>query len=157
MKLIFLFGFCLALAAACINRQEAINRGMEWVNAHIPYDSSSKYKNYIQGCEGLVGYAWQFPTPGIPSWDLIPQGYCAQISKDQLQVGDIITCPHTHELLFDGWVDGTKQRYYGIEEAGDVGSTRRSIPYPYFGGSSCYVPCRVNKACLSSQDNLQTE
>jgi hypothetical protein len=156
MKQAVVYALLLAAVLGCINRGDAINRGMEWVNSHVPYNPSGSHNHYIEGCEGLVGDAWQFPTPGIPSWDLIPQGYCTPISKDQLQRGDILTCPHQHELLFDSWVDSGKTRYYGIEDAGDVGSTRRSIPWPYFGGSSCYTPCRVNKACVE-EENLQTE
>lgn len=147
-QILLVVAVLIVVALGCINRQDAITRAMAWVSAHIPYNASAYHHGYIQGCEGLVGDAWQFPTPGIPSWDLIPQGYCTQTTKDQLEKGDILTCPHQHELLFDGWVDSSKSRYYGIEEAGDVGSTRRSIPWPYFGGSSCYLPCRVKKACV---------
>lgn len=148
MRRAVLVGLLLVAVLGCINRSDAIKRAMEWVDAHIPYNAHAYHDGYIQGCEGLVGYAWEFPKPGVPSWDLIPKSYCTKISKDKLEKGDIITCPASHELLFDGWVDSGKTRYYGIEEAGDVGSTRRSIPWPYFGGSSCYIPCKVNKACV---------
>lgn len=29
-----------------------------------------KTDGYIQGCMGIVGYAWQFPQPGIASGSL---------------------------------------------------------------------------------------
>lgn len=101
MKPVIAFALLFILtSSACINRQDAINRAMEWVNAHVPYDKSSNYKGYIMGCEGIVGYGWEFPKPGVPSWDLIPQGYCKQVSKSELAKGDILTCPHEHELIF---------------------------------------------------------
>lgn len=83
MKAAIVFLFALTCTLGCISRQDAINRAMEWVNAHVPYDASSTHNGYVQGCSGLVGYAWQFPKPGgAPSYDLIPGGYCKQISKN---------------------------------------------------------------------------
>ena len=43
---------------------------MDWVNRHIGYDANKKTDGYIQGCMGIVGYAWQFPQPGIASGSL---------------------------------------------------------------------------------------
>lgn len=58
MKTLFMLGLlCVLAASACITRQDAVNRAMEWVNAHIPYNASAYHGGYIQGCEGIVGYA----------------------------------------------------------------------------------------------------
>lgn len=152
MKTIILLGLLLILCSAqCVNRQDAINRGMEWVNAHVPYDKTGKYKEYDMVCSGLVGYAWQFPKPGIASWDLIPKGYCKQVSKNDLVKGDLMVCPNEHVLLFDSWANSEKSSYNGIEESGSQGSVRRPIPWPYFSGYNpgCYIPCKVVKACSS--------
>ncbi len=50
MKSYILLGLLLILGSACVNRTDAISRGMEWVDAHVPYDASSYHKGYIQGC-----------------------------------------------------------------------------------------------------------
>lgn len=109
MKQVVSYALLLAAVLGCINRGDAINRGMEWVNSHVPYNPSGSHNHYIEGCEGLVGDAWQFPTPGIPSWDLIPQGYCTSISKDQLQRGDILTCPTS--MSFSSTVGSIREKH----------------------------------------------
>ncbi len=155
MKAVILLALLVILCSAdCVNRQDAINRAMEWVNAHVPYDKTGKYKEYIMGCEGLVGYGWQFPKPGVASWDLVPQGYCRQVDKNSLEKGDILTCPHVHELLFESWVDSSRTSYWGIEESGTQGSVRNKIPWPYYSSvsPSCWIPCKVQKACLSEEN-----
>lgn len=45
-------------ALGCVNRKDAIGRAMEWVNAHIPYNANAYHDGYVQGCMGIVGYAW---------------------------------------------------------------------------------------------------
>lgn len=83
MRGVILLLLALVSTQSCITRQDAINRAMEWVNAHVPYDASSTHNGYVQGCSGLVGYAWQFPKPGgAASSELIPGGYCKQITKN---------------------------------------------------------------------------
>ena len=69
------------LSLSCVNRTDAVARGMEWVKANVPYNASAYHGGYIQGCEGIVGYAWLFPKPGVYSGDLIPQGWCKKATK----------------------------------------------------------------------------
>lgn len=115
MKALLTLLLLTSVALACITRSDAINRAMEWVNAHVPYDSSSTHNGYLQVCSGLVGYAWQFPKPGgAASYEIIPGGYCKQISKSQLEMGDVMVCPGTHELLFHSWANADKTSYWGI-------------------------------------------
>lgn len=160
MKAIFLLAFVVFIGSACVKRDEAVSRAMEWVNSRVPYDKNRDYNGYVMGCEGIVGYGWKFPKPGVPSWELIPKGYCKQISKSELANGDLLVCPNEHQLIFNGWANAEKSSYFGIEESGSVGSTRRSIPWPYFSGYNpgCYIPCRVTSACMSDEstsENLQ--
>jgi hypothetical protein len=68
---------------------------MEWVNAHVPYDASKYRSGYVQGCQGIVGYAWQFPTPGIPAGHLLGP-YCRQVTKNDMEMADIMTNPEAH-------------------------------------------------------------
>jgi len=128
---------------------------MEWVRDNVPYNKNSQHDGYVQGCEGVVGYAWLFPKPGVYSGYLISQGWCKPINKDQLQKGDILVCPGTHQLLFDGWASGSD--FWGIELGGSRGTIRTQIPYPYYKdyNPGCYVPCQVVKACVTYQQLLQ--
>jgi hypothetical protein len=118
---------------------------MEWVNAHVPYNASAYHGGYIQGCEGIVGYAWLFPKPGISSGHLIPNGACKQTTKDLLAMGDLMVCPTTHQLLFHSWANTQKTYYWAIELGGSAGSRKYEIPYPYWPNynPSCYIPCKV--------------
>ena len=156
MKSILLLAMLAIACSACIGRSDAVNRAKEWVRDKVPYDGSKNHDGYVQGCSGMVGYAWDYPKAGgIQSGNLIPSGACTQLSnKSDLQSGDLLTCPGVHELLFDGWTDSSKSTYWGIEMSGSIGATRRSIPWPYFPGQnpSCYVFCRVNKACAIQEE-----
>ena len=123
---------------------------MEWVNAHIPYNASAYHNGYVQGCQGIVGYAWLFPTPGIPAGHLIGT-YCSKVAKEGLLMGDIMTNPEAHELLFHSWADSSKSHYWALELGGSKGSVKYVIPWPYWDYLSPekYVPCKVTKACLT--------
>jgi hypothetical protein len=141
----------LILAAsnsACVDRDDAIKRAMEWVHDHIPYDAGSYHNGYVQGCMGIVGYAWQFPKPGVYSGDL-EGNYCKKVNKDKMEKGDIMVNPGTHELLFDGWAKSDQSEYFAIELGGPSGSIRRATPWPYWSSLNPekYVPCKVMKAC----------
>lgn len=94
MRAIFLVPILAFLGLGCVNRDEAVSRAMEWVNARVPYDKNRKYKDYYMVCEGIVGYGWKFPAPGVYSGDLIPKGYCKQVGKAELVNGDLLVCPN---------------------------------------------------------------
>ena len=121
---------------------------MQWVTAKVPYNANANHDGYVQGCEGIVGYGWEFPKPGVYSGDLMNQGWCKKITKDQLLMGDIMVCPGSHQLLFHSWVDSAKTQYTAIELS-PSGSNKHVLPYPYWSSYNpgCYVPCRVEKAC----------
>jgi hypothetical protein len=92
MKILLLVSILTCSTFACINRTDAISRAMEWVNAHVPYDANAYHGGYVQGCMGIVGYAWQFPKPGIGAGHLIGT-YCQKVDKTALAMGDIMTNP----------------------------------------------------------------
>lgn len=148
MKLILFFTFVTLSLCACLNRTVAVNRAMQWVTAKVPYNANANHDGYVQGCEGIVGYGWEFPKPGVYSGDLMNQGWCKKITKDQLLMGDIMVCPGSHQLLFHSWVDSAKTQYTAIELS-PSGSNKHVLPYPYWSSYNpgCYVPCRVEKAC----------
>ena len=155
-----LLALLVVMSWACVNRQDAVNRAMEWVHDHVPYDASKYHGGYIQGCEGIVGYAWLFPKPGVYSGDLIPSGYCTKTTKANMAMGDIMVCPGHHQLLIDSWVDPNKSEYWAIELGGSPGSVKYKIPWPYHANlnPSCYIPCKVVKACTTEEEpNLSLE
>lgn len=95
MKIIIFVTLFVGLALSCTNRTDAINRAMAWVNSHIPYNASAYHNGYVQGCQGIVGDAWQFPKPGISASHLIG-GYCEKVTKNSLLMGDIMVNPDAH-------------------------------------------------------------
>lgn len=43
MKLILLAVCLIAATQACVTRNDAIAKGMEWVNAHVPYSQTGQH------------------------------------------------------------------------------------------------------------------
>ncbi len=64
MKSILLLALLAIACSACISRSDAVNRAMEWVRDKVAYDASKTHNGYVQGCSGMVGYAWDYPRPG---------------------------------------------------------------------------------------------
>lgn len=81
MKTAILFAILIATSLACVKRTDAIKRAMEWVDAHVPYDANKYRDGYVQGCMGIVGYAWEFPKPGVYSGNLVGH-YCSKVTKN---------------------------------------------------------------------------
>ncbi len=81
MKLAILTCLIVCALTTCVKRTDAINRSMEWVNKHVPYDANKYTDGYVQGCMGIVGYAWQFPKPGVYSGSLVGN-YCTKTTKN---------------------------------------------------------------------------
>ena len=82
MKSVLLVAFLALACSACISRSDAINRAKEWVRDGVPYNDGKQHDGYVQGCSGMVGYAWDYPKPGgISSGQIIPSGACTQLSN----------------------------------------------------------------------------
>jgi len=73
-------------------------------------------------------------------------------------MGDIMVSPASHQLLFHSWTDSSQSTYNAIELS-PSGSHKIPIPYPYWSNyhPETYFPCRVNKACMTNEVNLQNE
>lgn len=95
MKKLVLITLLVISTLGCINRKDAISRAMEWVNAHVPYNANAYRDGYVQGCMGIVGYAWQFPKPGVYSGNLVGH-YCEKVTKANMEMGDIMVNPEAH-------------------------------------------------------------
>ena len=90
--------------------------------------------------------AWELAKPGLTTFTM--HTVATNIGKDQLQPGDAINCDSQHIVLFAGWTDSSKTHYIAMEEANSAtGTVKRTTPYPYWGGDSCYHPIRYNNVC----------
>ena len=89
---------------------------------------------------------WELSKPGLTTYTMHTVAH--NITKAELEKGDALNCDSRHILLFAGWANSGKTEYIGMEEANSsTGTIKRTIPYPYFGGDSCFHPIRYNEVC----------
>jgi hypothetical protein len=72
-----------------------------------------------------------------------------QISKDELQNGDIMLCVSDHVVFFGGWTDSSKTNYVvyqepGCHTSGPHHAFKSVTVYPFNWNPSCFVPYRLN-------------
>ncbi|MEU8021247.1 VCBS repeat-containing protein [Micromonospora haikouensis] len=90
-----------------ITRNEIMQRAQGWVD-HQPGPYSQQgfswdpthTRKYRRDCSGLVGMAWHLNAD--PSTRTLPQ-FSNQISKADLQAGDILNIASKHVVLFKSW------------------------------------------------------
>ncbi len=126
---------------------EAIERAQSWAEAGVGYSGSNYYTNeygsYRTDCSGYVSMAWglasSYTTVTLPSVSY-------PIAKDALEPGDILNNPlpgtSGHVVLFAGWADAAKTRYFAYEESPSGGAQLNEIPYPYWPGYGTFTPRR---------------
>lgn len=130
----------------CTARSTMIARGQSWVDKHVPYNQQGSYDGYRTDCSGFVSMCWELAKPGLTTFTM--HTVATNIGKDALQAGDAMNCDSRHIVLFAGWADGGKTQYVAMEEANSsTGTIKRNIPYPYFGGDTCFHPIRYNNVC----------
>jgi len=100
MRAIILIGFLCAAVSACVNRADVIAKGMEWVNAHVPYSQTGSHEGYRTDCSGFASCAWKLAKPGITTGQFVPNKVCVQTTKDKLERGDLILAPNHHVAIF---------------------------------------------------------
>ena len=138
-----------------ISHEDIVTRSGLWfppnAEGQIPYDRTAYYPDgdghtYRQDCSGFVSMCLHadrsYSTRTI-------QEISETITKGELAPGDYLVSYDNHVVLFLGWSDGTKTRYYARESSGPKGGTiERDIPWPYFEASSpeTYVPMRYVNA-----------
>jgi len=104
------------------------------------YSQSATTDGYRQDCSGFVSMAHSLSKPGATTHTLSSSFYT--ISKDRLSPGDILLSSG-HVVLFGGWTNSGKTRYWCYEESSYGNPARkRDTPYPYWSGA--YTPMRRN-------------
>ena len=135
------------LSAQAQPGSEIIERAQSWAEAGVGYSGSNyftnKYGTYRTDCSGYVSMAWGLPT-SLTTVTL--PGVSYPIAKDALEPGDILNNPlpgtSGHVVLFAGWSDAAKTRYFAYEESPSGGAHLSEIPYPYWPGYGTFTPRR---------------
>jgi hypothetical protein len=146
---------------------EIIARARQWTSIGISYDRYPPYdgpENYRKDCSGMVSMAWMLsnkPSGGLDTTGLAQVAHV--ITKDQLQVGDILlnTKEDAHAVLFGGWANSDKAAYDALEENGSSYygyAVEHQIPYPYYTGYNPqdYMPMRLNGVAQGAPVKNQT-
>lgn len=127
---------------------DPIERAQNWVDAGVSYSGSNWYTDangtYRTDCSGFVSMAWGLSSSYTT--DTMHE-VSFPIAKDDLQPGDVLLNPAPgtagHVVLFAGWTDSSRTRYYGYESSPSGGGAHFSaLPYPYWPGYGSYSPYR---------------
>lgn len=168
LALLVLLTFILLLVPTnvteAITRSEIAQRAQAWVNQGVTYcwpnvscapgDTQFTSDGWRKDCSGFVSYAWNLRNSnGSPInyvTSTLPQ-VAFQISKEQLQQGDVLLKASSHVLIFDHWYDSSHNSYYAWEETPP--KTRYVlVPYPYWSDNA-YLPYRYNGLGGDTDDN----
>lgn len=150
---------------AVTDRAEMMRRAAEWIDK-VDFRDPNRLAQpwgYRQDCSGFISYIWGIGKAGNsgtqPNTTLFApgKGYGYEISRNDLQFGDVLNKPRIgssyngHIVMFGGWVDkskGTFWRYHVTGPAGRRGpnyGARKGIKnlsdYP---ASDRYVAVRSN-------------
>ncbi len=135
-------------------RADIIKRAKTWVSAEVPY-SLEKYwgDGYRQDCSGFVSMAWNL---GSNQWTGTLDRFAVQISRDQLQPGDILLFHNpadpekgSHVTIFGGWTDYTRAYYLAYEQARPH-TRKQATPYAYWSYSKRYTAYRYKALTAAS-------
>ncbi|HEY8076684.1 MAG TPA: hypothetical protein VIF62_21310 [Labilithrix sp.] len=101
-------------------RRTALDRGLAWFDARVPYSQSRTHDGYRTDCSGFVSMAWQLGTSyTTASFATGAAQNTLLASYDQLLPGDAIVHRSGgagHVVLFAGWQDAAKSTACVIEE-----------------------------------------
>ncbi|NUU23953.1 MAG: hypothetical protein HOV68_20985, partial [Streptomycetaceae bacterium] len=127
-------------------RAEILRRARRWADLGLGYSMTHTFEGYRTDCSGLVSMAWGLPAPGLTT-DTLDQ-VAHRIDKKDLLPGDVLvnTAPGAagHTLIFAGWTDGSRTRYFAYEESGGKGAHFGTVPYPYWPGHGTFRPYRLD-------------
>jgi hypothetical protein len=106
-----------------ITRDMIIERATFWLGPPpVAYDQEVWAPDpdgytYRSDCSGYVSMAWKL-GPSPTTWDLATNAYATEISRDDLQPGDVLIFNNpvdpvnlSHIVIFDAWVDAALTRY----------------------------------------------
>jgi len=130
----------------CVARATMMNRADIWVINHVPYDQGATYGGYREDCSGYVSMAWESSKPGHTTFTM--PTISREITKAELQNGDVLLCVSEHVVLFGGWADADHTHYIAYEETRPgEGTVKRVTPYPYWYNTGCFIPHRYDSVC----------
>ncbi|MET9799147.1 hypothetical protein [Streptomyces sp. NPDC006368] len=140
-----------------ISRSEVMSRAKNWYDRNIQYSQSTNMADWEYGpttdvkyrtdCSGFVSMAWHLQdsltTYSLPT-------VSTQISKSDLQPGDILNYREMHVVLFAGWKDKAAGTFYYYSEGNptsDMNYGSADINSGSIDGHnySNYVALRYNK------------
>lgn len=136
-----------ASSATALTGPEAIERARSWTEANVGYSAGGSFTNeygtYRTDCSGFVSMALGLPT-SYTTGSL--EEVTFPIAKDGLEAGDILNNPAPgpsgHVVLFAGWADEARTRYFAYEQSPSGGAHLSEIPYPYWPGYGPFTPRR---------------
>ena len=129
-----------AMLMAVAQANYIISNAQTWLNPPVPYSQSAYHNGYRQDCSGYVSMAWQLGTSAT-TWTI--PNYSHQISKSELQAGDVLLNVDEHVLIFDSWADGAQTQYHAYEQTPPQ-TVYHVVQYPYWPGYGTYLPYRLN-------------
>jgi len=139
-----------------IGRDEVLRRAATlWRERTVPYNMGRLHNGWRTDCSGFVSMCWNVPDSvghgfwgGLSTVTLVSSGLALKIPKDQLEPGDAVGFlgegsdgPNGHVVLFAGWTDAGRTRYWAYEQHGPTnpttyGPVHRVITYGYWGRPS---------------------
>jgi hypothetical protein len=133
-------------AASAITRSQVIANAKSWTDIAVPYSQKAYHDGYRTDCSGFVSMAWGLAKPGLSTTGLSALSVAHQITKAQLQPGDVLLDADAHVVIFAGWTDATQTHYTAYEEVGPDAwcALKSDIPYPYWPVGLHFLPYRFN-------------
>ncbi len=108
------------LGSVAGGRHEAIERGFEWFDDHVPYSQSRQHEGYRTDCSGFVSMCWKTGTSYTTASFSSGTASSSLGSYNNLQPADALVYRsggHGHIVLFLGWNDNAHTSACVLEQA----------------------------------------
>ena len=108
------------LASTAGARRNAIERGFEWYDDHVPYSQTRSHEGYRTDCSGFVSMCWKTGTSYTTASFIAGAASSSLASYNSLQPADALVYrsgSHGHIVLFLGWNDTAHTSACVLEQA----------------------------------------
>lgn len=108
------------LGATSGERREAIERGFDWFDDHVPYSQSRTHEGYRTDCSGFVSMCWKTGTSYTTASFIGGAASSSLGSYNALEPADALVYrsgSHGHIVLFLGWNDAAHREACVLEQA----------------------------------------
>ncbi|MEU6114354.1 hypothetical protein ABZ840_07410 [Streptomyces sp. NPDC047117] len=134
------------VAAASITRAEVLARTKFWFDRQVPYSQKRtapdpQGRGYRTDSSGYASMVLKLPAPGRNTQGLADPAITQKITKAQLQVGDLLLNKTRHVVIFAGWANAAKTKYWTYEQTPPK-VQNRIAPYPYYPNNGKFEPYR---------------